>query len=88
MTVNALEHQEIFIANLKQEINDLRARQRDYSQLADQLGFLEAKYRQSQDDKVINYSYFILFLVISYLLFNNFIYPATIFREYSRVMLK
>ena len=78
----------MFIANLRQEINDLRARQRDYSQLADQLGFLEAKYRQSQDDKVINYSYFILFLVNSYLFFAHFINSFIIIRDYSRAMPK
>jgi hypothetical protein len=37
---------------MKQEIYDLRQRQRDYSQLSDQLRFLDGKYRQAQDERV------------------------------------
>jgi hypothetical protein len=37
---------------MKQEIYDLRQRQRDYSQLSEQLRFLDGKYRQAQDERV------------------------------------
>lgn len=50
--VSGIEHQELFVSSLKQEIYELRQRQRDFSQLAEQLKFLEGKYRQSQDDRV------------------------------------
>lgn len=46
------EHQDIFVNSLKNEIAELRQRQRDYTQLTEQLRFLEGKYRQSQDDRV------------------------------------
>ena len=49
---NGLEQQEQFINQLKGEIYELKQRQRDYSQLTEQLRFLEGKYRQSQDDRV------------------------------------
>jgi len=46
------EHQDQFVNTLKNEIYELRQRQRDYTQLTEQLRFLEGKYRQSQDDRV------------------------------------
>jgi len=46
------ENQDQFVNSLKNEIYELRQRQRDYSQLTEQLRFLEGKYRQSQDDRV------------------------------------
>ena len=45
------EYQEVFVNTLKNEIYEMKQRQRDYSQLTEQLRFLEGKYRQSQDDR-------------------------------------
>jgi hypothetical protein len=50
--VRAGEQQDFFISQLKQEIYELRQRQRDYSQLAEQHNFLEKKFRQALEEKV------------------------------------
>ena len=51
-SVRASEQQDFFISQMKQEIYEMRQRQRDYSQLVEQANFLEKKFRTTQDEKV------------------------------------
>lgn len=46
------DQQEFYISQVKQEIYEMRQRQRDIGQVQDQIAYLEKKHRALQDEKV------------------------------------